>query len=219
MAEGTNSRGTLWLALLGYIGVIASAVTGLDRSFVIVFATVGILGYVAATTHFDRYLAYHIWLRWYTTRYHAWMGHSVQVQPPGPGFFYVRVFHGTKEEGPTEMPEKVKALLAMKDIRCELRQPWHWKKYQCGEPRWLRSSNYVTADVPQEITHVENGAIRLMGGPYFVRWKRNGRLRAIARCYVGFDETGYQRHFLRRVHFGLQKFRSKLQDESQWKQP
>jgi len=220
MERRHSPRGTLWLAVLGYLGVVGSVASGLGRWVIIVFATIGILGYTSEVTKLDRYVAYHSWLRWHRSRYHTWMGHTIQIQPPGPGNFHVRIYHGHKdEESPREMPERVKNLLGMKGIRCELRQPWHLRKYRCSAPRWIRSSNYVEVDVPQELALVENGTIRLVGGPYLVRWKRDGRIRALARCYVGFDERGYQRHVLVRTHLWWQQFRVKLQDESKWKRP
>lgn len=219
-----KSQGRYWLASLGYLGVILAAlalsgVLGWERGFIIALATICLLGYILTTSNLHNYLGHKFYTRHELTHWHTWMGHSIQL-PAGPGMFYARIYYGVNDQTfPAVIPENVKALLNSKNFRCELRRPWHVKKYICGVPQALRNSSYIEAIVPQELTSIGTGWISLDGGPYIVRWKNDEHWKAIARRYVGFDRHGYQLHFFRRTYFRWLKWKDKLQSPEKWDAP
>jgi hypothetical protein len=217
MAGPAKSRGNLALAFVGYFGVIASAVTGISRWFVIGFATFGFLSYVITSSNLHNYWKYKYQVRRQTTRWHTWIGHSVQVQPAGSGFFYARLFFGTRDNlRADELPEYVKEMMESKGFRCELRRPWHFTRYSCNVVGALRHSHYIEATLPEEFTVAGNGKINMIGGPFILRWKKDDQWRPIARCYIGFNEDGYQLHYLRRNYYRWLEWKNKIQNPEKW---
>lgn len=209
---GKQNRGGLSAAFIGYFGVIAAVITGSSRDLVVFFATVSFVSYLLSTTNLFRFVRNSV-LVWYSrTHYHCNIGHVDRIAPPGPTDVNVQIYKGSRKIQGNEAAAK--AVMALPNLRCEFKV----KKGGTFLATDLRLTNnfLITAKVPEMILTEMDGRKRLCNGPYIMRWKCDGRRRALVRRWVGFDKTGYQQHLWRRRYNSWLEFKEKLKDESSW---
>jgi hypothetical protein len=211
------SRGNLALAFVGYFGVIASAVSGFSRWFVIGFASFGFLGYLLSASNLYNYLVNHYLVHRYKTHWNCRIINTSSSHGAGA---LCRIFFGASEKRqPPTIPENVEALVNSRGFRCELRRPWHLKRYPCSAPAAIPGSAYIQTAIPEEllVLNPTRSGLVLVGGPYVIRWKKDKRWKSIARSYIGVGDHGaLQEHFVRRAYNGWIRLKSKLNDQEKW---
>jgi len=226
MAEPTSpyglrdrKRGLALASGIGLFAVVAAVLGGWLRAGVVVVASVGAvwcLGYWLLTSALARLAFRHLRVRYVRTHYFPNIGHIDLIEPAGAGYVYASIYHGNcHDQRDTASADRI---LRLPNLRCEFRRPWRRKKYLCARVD-STGSCIVRALVPEELLTRADGRARLRGGPYIVRWRCDGRRRALSRLWVGFNELGYRPHPLRRLRKRWQGFRDTLNDPARWPEP
>jgi hypothetical protein len=208
MDRGRRQSATLGRGLglaMGFLGVFSNFATGDLRPVLLVVALAGLIVALLIGLHDWRGGLLVEWVKdwWETWHYQADISHYDAT-------FDVNQPDGTVEKG-VVTDSRVLALLYLPNrkhsdttqlrnrllhqsgLRCEVAKRGLRGKRTCSD-LISPSPGIIRGEFPPEYTEVANGRRRVANGPVVVRWKVDGRLRALARRTARFSDKGYGEH-------------------------
>lgn len=78
-------------------------------------------------------------------------------------------------------------------LRCEVRRWGRPTRYLCSRIH-VGNSGGIRSQFPQELTISGDDLLRVANGLWIIRWKRDGRWRAVAKDYLWHDGQRYRLH-------------------------
>lgn len=208
-------------AFFGFLGLFWPDFHGWVRTAVIVIACLGMAVFLVLWMSRSKLIRY--WFRrwrhhYRMNHYYPNVGHmdiagNENTPMATQTYVYATIYHGSAR-GQYDYGS-ANPILELPNLRCEFRRPWHRKKYLCTGIRGTGSA-IVRADIPIDLLGEVSGRVRLKTGSYIMSWKCDSRWRSLARLWVGFDETGYKPHPIKRLPQWWQNQMALLDNEAEW---
>ena len=206
-------------ALFGFLGIIAGHLQGFMSTALLVVSVLGLVIclLLAGSTWNNRFFRRLLRAWYYRTHYRTWVGHhdiTGKVVGPDGGqqivdeSSHVSAFLLLPDHWALDNVGGKNQLVECPGFRCEVHRRWTRSSSRSPRIKTLSTGSLVAA-FPDEFTTVIDGKRRVATrGRFVVRWKINGRRRALARKTVGYNGVRYLEHRLLRVLHTPQIFES-----------
>lgn len=195
-------------------GIVVVALAGLAALFtggprlalIVVLSLVVAIGliYLLATSTPAKVLVRDLIRSYDRGRFRTWlMPYTVKANhTEGTGLFVVLLHpdHRSLTMQHSGDPRAVHPMMLIPGLRCEVKRYLRPRKYPCGDLHPMAPGT-MTAGFPRELVETVDGTRQMVRGLFVIRWKQDGRRRALARATTGFDGERFLGHpIVRAIH-------------------